>query len=143
MLFERLPTTIGLTHKSISERYSNLHYFEQLEAEMNDKAEVARLNDLLRTTMHPRHGQVVVTHGVAILPMEKQLRILTAIQEYDEWTREVDPHGEHDFCAVTVDGERFFAKCDYYDPSYRCHSENPADPVKTKRVLTVKRAGDC
>jgi len=36
-----------------------------------------------------------------------------------------------------VEGHRILLKIDYYDPTLSWLSEDPADPAKTRRVLTV------
>ena len=51
-----------------------------------------------------------------------------------------DPHGEHDFGNFEVEGENYFFKIDYYSPDLEGGSEDPADPKKTTRVLTIMRA---
>lgn len=48
-----------------------------------------------------------------------------------------DPHGEHDCALVTVDGHRVLWKIDYFDKELRFHSEDPADPDQTTRVMTI------
>ena len=53
-----------------------------------------------------------------------------------------DPHGEHDFGSFEVDGENYFFKLDYYSPDMEGGSEDPADPEKTTRVLTIMRADE-
>jgi Protein of unknown function (DUF3768) len=55
------------------------------------------------------------------------------------------PYGEHDFGAFDSRDVRFFWKIDYYDrASYAVGdeygSDDPSDPVKTYRVLTVMLA---
>ena len=41
---------------------------------------------------------------------------------------------------LEVDGERFMFCISYYEPAMQFHSEDPGDPTKTVRVLTVMRA---
>lgn len=65
---------------------------------------------------------------------------MRAVQSYSTFTPENDPHGEHDFGSFEIAGERFFWKIDYYDRRYKGGSEDPSDPEKTARVLTVMYA---
>ena len=51
-------------------------------------------------------------------------------------------HGEHDFGSFEVAGEKFFWKIDYYDERCEFGSEDPADPEKTMRVLTIMFADE-
>jgi hypothetical protein len=53
-----------------------------------------------------------------------------------------DPHQEHDFGSFNVEGETIFFKIDYYDCSLECHSPDPADPVVTRRVITLMLASE-
>ena len=48
-----------------------------------------------------------------------------------------DPWSEHDFGSFEIDGETLFWKIDYYDGSMQFGLEDPADPAKTMRVLTI------
>ena len=61
---------------------------------------------------------------------------------YKDFTPDNDPHGEHDFGAFTVSGEKLFWKIDYYALDMLHGSENPADPTATKRVLTLMLASE-
>jgi Protein of unknown function (DUF3768) len=51
-----------------------------------------------------------------------------------------DPHGEHDFGSFEIEGRKLFFKIDYYDKDMRFGSEDPSDPSKTARVLTLMLA---
>ena len=53
-----------------------------------------------------------------------------------------DPYGEHDFGAFDHAGQRIFWKIDCYDPTEEFGSEDPADPSKTMRVLTILLADE-
>jgi hypothetical protein len=59
-----------------------------------------------------------------------------------EFTPDNDPHGEHDFGSFTLVGRKFFWKIDYYDREMVHGSEEPADPAKTMRVLTILLASE-
>ena len=63
---------------------------------------------------------------------------IAAIKAFDAFTNDIDPHNEHDMVRVTVDVVIVWAKIDYFssdDPDLG--SEDPANPTKTERVMTV------
>ena len=103
---------------------------------MSNKATIAALNDELRTTL-VRGGKTLLTNGVASLGAAHINRITQAVRAFSDFTGDNDPHNEHDFGAVDVDGDRFFWKIDYYDNRFEGGSENPADPTCTQRVMTI------
>jgi hypothetical protein len=49
---------------------------------------------------------------------------------------------EHDSGSVEVDGDKFFWKIDAYSVNMTGGSEDPADPSKTTRVLTIMLASE-
>lgn len=55
----------------------------------------------------------------------------------DAFRQRNDPQGEHDFAALTVEGARVMFRIDYYDRELTYGSEDPADPLVTRRVMTV------
>jgi hypothetical protein len=91
------------------------------------------LNDNFRSTFVG--GQVVMTAGVASVPLDVKARVLILVQSFSDFTADNDPHGEHDFGSFEVAGEKFFWKIDYYDNDMMFGSEDPADPEETTRVL--------
>jgi hypothetical protein len=99
---------------------------------------VARLNDAFRQTL--LGGQVMITRGFANLPTDTQARIMLAVKEFSSFTKDNDPYGEHDFGKLHCDGHTIFCKIDTYDLSMKWASEDPADPAKTRQVLTVMLA---
>ena len=101
---------------------------------------IALLNDALRRTF--TGGRVVMTSGVAALAEDKLAQVLERVRAFDEFTKDNDPHGEHDFGNFDVAGEKYFFKVDYYAPDMEGGSEDPADPEKTTRVLTIMRADE-
>lgn len=93
------------------------------------------LNDKARRTFI---GCVVVTtHGVDILPLATKLEVMRQVRAFETFSSDNDPHGEHDFGTISVNGTRFFWKFDYYDRDMEEGSEDPADPEKTTRALTI------
>ena len=98
------------------------------------------LNNNFRSTFVG--GQVVMTQGVNELPLDTKARVLLAVQSFSNFTKDNDPHGEHDFGSIEIEGETYFFKVDYYDLAMQFGSENPADPEQTTRVLTIMRADE-
>jgi hypothetical protein len=98
------------------------------------------LNDNFRATLVG--GQVFMTAGVDALPVDTKAHVLLAVQSFDKFTADNDPHHEHDFGSFEIEGETYFFKIDYYAPDMDGGSEDPADPEKTARVLTIMRADE-
>ena len=101
---------------------------------------IAILNDAFRTTF--LGGRVVVTPSVRALPLDKNAALLEAVRSFNKFDRDNDPRGEHDFGSIELDGDTYFFKVDYYDKACEYGSEDPADPEKTTRVLTIMRADE-
>jgi hypothetical protein len=98
------------------------------------------LNDAFRSTF--LGGRVVMTPGVAALPEHDHAQVLERVRGFDTFSPDNDPHGEHDFGNFDVAGQTYFFKVDYYAPDMEGGSEDPADPDKTTRVLTIMRADE-
>ena len=98
------------------------------------------LNDNFRSTFVG--GRVVMTQGVNALPLDTKARVILAVQSFDKFTADNDPHREHDFGSFEIEGETYFFKIDYYALDMIGGSEDPADPEKTTRVLTIMRADE-
>jgi hypothetical protein len=98
------------------------------------------LNDNFRSTFVS--GQVVMTQGVNALPIDTKARVLLSVQSFSNFTKDNDPHREHDFGNFKVEGETYFFKVDYYAHDMEGGSEDPADPNVTTRVLTIMRADE-
>ena len=103
-------------------------------------ARIRALNDAFRRTFDG--GRVVETPGVVELREADRIALLLAVRRFESFDPEDDPHGEHDFGAVEVGGQRFFWKIDAYDLALLGASPNPGDPTVTARVLTVMRADE-
>ena len=106
--------------------------------------EIARENDFLRQFLDTfmdlpsRKRRVVLTSSVA--ESSKRDQILSAVQAFDAFTPDNDPYEEHDFGKVTVAGEEYFFKIDYYD--FWC--TGGADPYKVRpnRLLTIMHVSE-
>lgn len=107
---------------------------------MDKTARIRDLNDAFRRTFVG--GRVFVTAGVNALPVDEQTEILTKVRTFDAFNGGNDPYAEHDFVAIEHAGAKYFAKIDYYAQDLRSGCEDPADPLKTVRVLTVMRADE-
>ncbi|MGF1612601.1 MAG: DUF3768 domain-containing protein [Gammaproteobacteria bacterium] len=100
---------------------------------------IAELNDMLRKTFFAG-GRVVMTQGIRALPEADQSAIREKVETFDDFGEDNDPYGEHDFGSFEHASHKVFWKIDYYDPSLTFGSEDPADPAKTCRVLTIMLA---
>jgi Protein of unknown function (DUF3768) len=103
-------------------------------------ASIRILNDNFRSTFIG--GRVLMTQGVGALPIATKARVILAVQGFSEFCADNDPHREHDFGSFEVEGETYFWKLDYYALDMEGGSEDPADPEKTTRVLTIMRADE-
>ena len=116
-----------------------------------DHHEIARLNDWLRDNLtNPGVNRVMMTAGVAALigdvalfrGFRKRAELLRVVRDFDTFDRDNDPYGHRDFGAFDFASTRCFWKIDYYDADLAGGSDDPADPAKTVRVLTILRADE-
>ena len=112
----------------------------QRQAAADRTARIRELNDAFRKSF--AGGKIVMTASVAELPDMVRATALLEVTRFDHFTADNDPHGEHDFGSFDLVGRTFFWKIDTYDENMECGSEDPADPKKTTRVLTLMLAED-
>jgi hypothetical protein len=86
---------------------------------------------------NPIQGKHTVTQGFLSLDPGDQLIATLKIRNYNDFTKDNDPYGEHDYGSFKLNGETICWKIDYYDLNYQYGSENPANPTQTRRVLTA------
>ena len=117
--------------------------------ENSNAARIAELNDALRkNSSNPfGHDMTVITIGIQaqiealasdLLPdwfLRGEIRKIVA--EFDAFTEDNDPHGEHDYGSFTWRGTDCFWKIDYYNTDLSGGSNDAADPSITARVLTI------
>ena len=106
------------------------------ETALNEtSAKIAAINDNFRRGM----SGCTVTRGVAALaPFMNE--IFVKVRDFDKFSEDNDPYGEHDFGSFTVSGVKIFWKIDYYDENL----EKWCDPLSPDchRVLTIMRADE-
>jgi Protein of unknown function (DUF3768) len=95
---------------------------------------IAQLNDEFRRSGH----NIFITQGVWVLP--DVLGLIGAVQDFDTFTPDNDPYGEHDFGSITWHQEKTYWKIDYYDQGLQ-YWHDPLDP-DCRRVLTVLLASE-
>ena len=101
---------------------------------------IALLNDAFRRTFSG--GKLTMTAGVYALPDLVKGAALQKAATFDDLTRTTIPYGEHDFGSFELCGRKFFWKIEYYDHAIEYGSEDPSDPAKTTRVMTVMLASE-
>lgn len=95
--------------------------------------QIRELNDGARQTLVGL--RVMLTPGVQHLG--DNFGIISLVQNFNAFSEDNDPHGEHDFGSFKYAGETLYWKFDYYDKSLEWGSEDPANPAVTARVLTI------
>lgn len=103
-------------------------------------ATIRRLNDAFRKS--DVGGVAAVTPGIKALGMDALATIVMAVRDYDAFSADNDPYGEHDMGTLVHAGERVFWKIDYYDTELQYGSPDPADPKVTARVLIIMLASE-
>lgn len=104
------------------------------------KTEIIRsLNDAFRKHQSG-NGRIMITHGIQVLGQTAMQKICKRVTEFDQFNKDNDPYGEHDFGAIDYETKRIFWKMDYYDLSLKCGSEDPSNSEITAKVLTIMLA---
>ena len=97
------------------------------------------LNDELRQNIGQNTGKniVVLTQGLQAQSNGFIREAISKIQRFNSFNSDNDPYGEHDVIVITIQNTRVIAKIDYFDNDLKFHSPDKADPVATKRVITI------
>ncbi|RXZ64236.1 DUF3768 domain-containing protein [Pelagerythrobacter rhizovicinus] len=82
----------------------------------------------------------MVTQGVLGITGYNLQMLTEALAAYNSFDADNDPHGERDFGDLKLWGTDLLWKIDYYDRDLKYGSDDPADPSRTARVLTVMTA---
>lgn len=105
-------------------------------------AKIRELNDQLRTK--GLGGTIVAAGSLAVASDLHKAIACTLVRFFNEFEEGDNPYHEHDFGKVHSKAlnQDFYFKIDYYAPDMMNGSEDPADPDKTVRVLTIFYAED-
>ncbi len=109
-----------------------------MTATIDTAQRIKELNDAFRRTGDG--GRILFTAGVSGFGVAFSHQALALVWRFDAFTPDNDPQGEHDFGSFDHAGAHIFWKIDYYDAACEYGSEDPADPAKTTRVLTIMLA---
>jgi hypothetical protein len=114
---------------------------------------VAAINDEFRRAIGVTRpgtaapGRCFITAGVAALRLEAQIEILERVRNFADFKPADDPRGEHDFGSFRrgegEHGEQVFWKIDCYaDADMELGAEDPSDPKRSFRTLTIMLAAE-
>lgn len=98
------------------------------------------LNDAYRTGQ--RMADWHVTDGVEARGILFMAQAMEAVRNFDGFTPDNDPYGEHDFGSFDLAGAKLFWKIDYYNRDLSGGSEDASDAQKTRRVMTIMLASE-
>ena len=105
------------------------------KSETQRRQKIRELNDALRR--HGTGGRIVMTAGIQALGQAAVNEIINKVRAFNNFTKDNDPWGEHDCALLTVSGNRIMYKIDYFDRDLQYASSDPADALKTCRVMTI------
>ena len=101
---------------------------------MND---IAILNDKFRKSFIG--GEVLLSAGITAMSSEDKANIISMVQNFNDFNDNNNPYAENDFGSFDYKDEKILWKIDYYDLNNQYHSENPANPDITNRILTIMK----
>ena len=107
---------------------------------MDKTAKIRQLNDAFRTSF--KGGKVMLTLGIRSKAEHEVTEILERVVNFNEFNKNNDVYGEHDFGSFEHKGDKIFWKIDYYDKSLKYGSEDASDETITTRVLTIMTANE-
>ncbi|MDJ0555775.1 MAG: DUF3768 domain-containing protein [Microcoleaceae cyanobacterium MO_207.B10] len=136
-----MPWDLSAFNTAKSTASSAQELWNRTTYEQVKKTTITKLNDRFRNGDRSL-GDYKMSRQVLLLPIKKQKQLFKQIQEFDDFTPENDPRGEHDIGKVTMDGVEYIWKIDYLDTSMIMLSDEPADINKTTRILLVIRGDE-
>jgi len=110
-----------------------------------DTLKIRRLNDRFLQGDATVPGEVVITaalHELMDCDARSTSELVQTVRNYTAFTKDNDPHSEHDFGSFQFKGETCFWKIDVYDHALKWAAPDPSDPKLSKRVMTIMLASD-
>lgn len=110
---------------------------------MENSKIIANQNDNFRmsimgeTNINTPKGKTVMTQGVSSLSPDILLELTHKVATFDDFTVEADPYKFHEMGVIKISDITIWFKIDLYDENYEGGSEEPENPEKTRRVLTM------
>lgn len=108
--------------------------------EIDKVAKIRKLNNLLR--QYGIGGQILLTRSIRSKPKEEIAEIFEKVRTFNDFHRGNNPYSERDFGCFDYKGEKIVWKVDYYSPDMKYGSEDPSDPSKCARTLTIMLDSD-
>ena len=103
---------------------------------MDKAGKIGQLNDAFRRS--GCGGKILLTSSIRNKSHEDLWHIFQKIKTFDNFNGKNAPYGsEHNFGCFDYNGENIMWKIDYYSPDMKYFSEDPSDPQKTIRTLTI------
>ena len=99
--------------------------------------DIATLNDNFRRSFIG--GEVLLSAGIAAMSPEDKANIVSMVQNFSDFTEDNNVYGERDFGSFDYKDEKILWKIYYYDLNNQYHSENPANPDITNRILIIMK----
>ena len=102
---------------------------------MNNTDRIRELNDQHRNYIPAT--KTVITRWVNALWNDAVYDIMREVRDFRNFNEWNNPYLENDFWTFEYEEETIYWKIDYFDKDYRYGSEDPSDPDKTWRLLTI------
>lgn len=109
-----------------------------MNEDVTRRAAIARLNDHFRSTWED--GWVFISAGVAAQAVPVKDAIVHAVRHFDAFNPDNDPHGEHDYGALTVQHLRIVWEITYHQRDLSNSDSDPANTETINRVLAIMLA---
>ncbi|WP_299654270.1 DUF3768 domain-containing protein [uncultured Jannaschia sp.] len=112
-----------------------------------DHARIAEQNDAFRRhvclggpwpeDMQPLAGRLDITDNVLVRGQLFTNTCLRTTGFHNSFPKDADPNGIHAFGVFRICDVEVWWKLDCYDQAYERGADDPADPSRTARVLTI------
>lgn len=101
---------------------------------------IYHLNDLHREAIPA--SKLIISRGIDRLGSTAVSEIIEKVRSFEDFNDDNDPYGERDYGSFEYNGEKLYWKIDYYNKEYDGGSEDPSDPEKTSRILTIAKLSE-